>query len=871
VFHDALDRAADERRAFVDAQCAGDPELAAEVLALIAEDEGTGSLLDRDLAGIARDAFGADDTPPTREIGPYRLREMLGEGGMGIVYLAERMDLHNLVAIKILRDAWLSPARRQRFASEQRTLAHLNHPSIARLYEADTLPDGTPWFAMEYVDGVSLTRYRVAHRLPIRRVIELFRSVCEAVAHAHQHAVIHRDLKPSNILVTRGGQPKLLDFGIAKQLEALDTRIDRTRTELRLMTPAYAAPEQIAGEGQGVHTDVYALGAILYELLTGRPPFDLEGRSPVETAEIVMGREPERPSLIAPPPGRGERGVSWPDLDVLCLTALQKEPSRRYRSVESLIRDLDHYLAGEPLEARPDTLGYRAGKFVRRHWRPLAAALAVGLAGIGLVTFYTIRLTHARNAAVAETERTRRIQEFMTGLFQGGDPEAGPSDSLRVVELLERGARDARAFDSDPAIEAELYQTLGTIHQGLGQLERADTLLTRALAVRRTRLSPDHPDVARSLIALALLRADQSRFEEAESLATDALARSRRRERDDPGAVARATTALGTVLDDKGDYPKAIATLEDALRRDLAARLPDAEVSQTTTELANSHFYAGHYAIADSLNHRVLALDRALYGERNPHVASDLVNIGAVQQEWGRWPTAERYYREALSIYRGWYGEDHYETAATLNMVGRALVQEGRLAEAREPLERALAIRERIYGPSHPFVASTLNELALLAQKKGDYPESEANFQRMIAIYRTVYHDHHYLIGLGFSNLGTLYIESKRYADAERCFHEALRRYDTTLPAGHLYFGITRLKLGRALLRASRYADAERESQAGYAILKQQSELPEAWLAKAREDLVAEYTALGRPDDAARFRAEQADAPAGATAANSKR
>ena len=234
LFHEALEHPAPDRRALVEARCAGDPGLAAEVLALLAEDARDDSLLDRGLGEIVSGALAA--AQPPRELGPYRLQEVLGEGGMGVVYLAERTDLRSLVAIKILRDAWLSPARRERFASEQRTLARLNHPSIARLYDADTLPDGTPWFAMEYGDGVSLTRYCAAQRCSIRRTIELFRAVCEAVLHAHQQAVIHRDLKPSNILVTRGGQPKLLDFGIAKQLEELDSRADRTRTEFRLRT-----------------------------------------------------------------------------------------------------------------------------------------------------------------------------------------------------------------------------------------------------------------------------------------------------------------------------------------------------------------------------------------------------------------------------------------------------------------------------------------------------------------------------------------------------------------------------------------------------------------------------------------------------------
>ena len=292
VFHEALGRPPGERREFVLSRTGGDADLANEVLALVAADEREDSLLDRGLDPIAAGMLASDSQPP-RQIGRYQLGAMLGEGGMGVVYTATRPDLGQRVAIKILRDAWLSPARRERFAVEQAMLARLEHPSIARLLDADTLSDGTPWFAMEYVDGESLTRFCAVQGLSIRARVELVREVCEAVQHAHEHAVMHRDLKPSNILITRDGRPKLLDFGIAKSLEVVESGAQRTRTELRLMTPAYAAPEQFLGEGQGVHTDVYALGAILYELLTGRVPIDLQGRTPTENTSIAaVGRPP---------------------------------------------------------------------------------------------------------------------------------------------------------------------------------------------------------------------------------------------------------------------------------------------------------------------------------------------------------------------------------------------------------------------------------------------------------------------------------------------------------------------------------------------------------------------------------------------------
>ncbi|HEX4773301.1 MAG TPA: serine/threonine-protein kinase, partial [Bryobacteraceae bacterium] len=401
LFQQAADQPVSQRLSFLKAASAGDEQLVAEVQALLEEDV-RGSLLDRPLAQVVVRILepGSEPSVSSREFGPYRVRKLLGEGGMGVVYLAEREDLGSLAAIKLLRDAWMSPARRERFAAEQRTLAQLSHPSIARLYDADTLADGTPWFAMEYVEGgVPLTAYCRQNKCPITERLRLFESVCEAVRYAHSRTIIHRDLKPSNILVQSDGCVKLLDFGIAKQLDRNDTPADQTLTGLRLMTPAYAAPEQIHGEQAGTYTDVYALGVILYELLTGRLPFDLSNQSPGEVEATILNREPERPSVVAnhntneneagsPPLAK----ANWADLDVLCLTAMHKNPERRYRSVDAFIRDINHYLSGEPLDARPDTLRYRVRMFIRRNHRSVVSTALVLASIVGLVIFYTVRL-----------------------------------------------------------------------------------------------------------------------------------------------------------------------------------------------------------------------------------------------------------------------------------------------------------------------------------------------------------------------------------------------------------------------------------------------------------------------------------------------
>ncbi len=871
LFHEAASLPAAGRRVLVEARCGDDPELAAEVLALLEEDARESPLLDGGLARVAHGVLddGPAPAPPAGDFGAYRIRGVLGEGGMGVVYLAERADLDTLAAVKVLRDAWLSPSRRERFAAEQRTLAQLNHPSIARLYDAGTLAGGTPWIVMEYVDGVPITQHCRERASPLEERLRLFREVCEAVQHAHLHLVVHRDLKPSNILVGRDGGVKLLDFGIAKQLAGPDAPVDQTRTGVRLLTPAYAAPEQVSGGPVGVHTDVYALGVVLYELLAGRLPFDLSSRSPAGAEAVLLTHEPEKPSMAArraagaaggatPVPAASRAG--WADLDVLCLTAMRKDPARRYRTVEALVRDVDHFLRGEPLEARPDGARYRAGKFVRRNRRAVAAAAAAAALLVGLVAFYTLRLADARNDALAEAARAQRIQGYTLGLLSGGDEAAGPADSLRVVTLIDRGVREARALDAEPAAQAELLHSLGEMYRGLGRLDGADSLLGETLERRRARLGGDHPDVAASLVALGLLRSDQARYEEAEALVRQALDIGRRRLPPGHPAVVQASEALGHVLVERGEYDAAIPVFEEVVRRREGAGGAPGEVAGSLYELANVHFYAGHWAASDSLNRRVLAVYRRLHGERHPAVADVLVNLGAIRHEQGSYAEAERFYRRALEIKRGWYGGGHPAIAAGLTMLARPLIFRERLDEAAELLGEALAINERVFGGVHPRVASTLNELGSVALRRERYDEAEAAYRRMGEIYRRVYGGEHYLMGIATSNLASVHTARGEHARAEPLYREAAATFSRTLSPGHLNTGIARIKLGRALLRQGRAAEAERESRAGYDIVRAQASPSVTWLAGAREDLAAAYDALGRPADAARFRAESAAA-----------
>ncbi len=878
IFHGAADLPKSQQFAFLARACDGDESLMAEVQALLDEDAKGSSLLDRDMADVAHDVLHAPDSGafPFKEFGPYRMLRMLGEGGMGVVYLAERIDLHSHVAVKVLRDAWVSPARRERFSAEQQTLAQLNHPSIARLYDADTLPDGTPLLVMEYVEGVSLIEYCKQHSSSLDDRLKLFRSVCEAVQHAHGHAVIHRDLKPSNILVKEDGTVRLLDFGIAKHLEDVDAAPNLTRTNVRFLTPAYASPEQIRGDRVGIQSDVYSLGVIFYELLCGRVPFDFSNRTPGEAEVTILESEPVKPSAVF----RRTAGTSnsssstaadaaWPDLDVLCLTAMHKDPQRRYRSVEALVRDIDHYRNGEPLDAQPDSLRYRSKKFVSRNRRAVASAALAFSIVVGLVTFYTVRLAKARNAALAEASRTQRIARFMEDLFQGDAESTGPADDLRVVTVLERGEKQARALDGDPETQADLYQTLGAMYDQLGKYDQADSLLKAALAQRKLVNGPDSAKVAESLVSLAYLRGDEAQLEEAEQLARQGLEMSKRHLPTDHPVVAKAMMTLGRTLDNRGKYDEAIPILEEAMRLQSGPTGVPADLSATLGELANTHYYLGHYDISKSLNERALQMDMQIYGDKNPNVAQDLTNLADIQYQWGNFAEAERLQRRALGIMQTWYGADHPETADDMTILGKYLIAEDRAEEAGTILRQSLSILESKYGKVHPRVAFAVGELGNAMQQQGKLDEAEADFRRQAEIYKSVYGDKHQQLGAALANLAGVYMDRKEYAKAQQQYRDVLKLYSEALPPGHLNIAITHVKLGSALLRDHRYPEALSESEVGYDLLMKQTTPPARWVRVARNDLVAEYDALNQTEKAAKVRAQLAGSLTGlATAKN---
>jgi eukaryotic-like serine/threonine-protein kinase len=808
VFHQAVELPVAERDAFLRTECGEDADLEREVRAMLARDAADSPLLDGGLGEAARVVLSRGQSYPSR-IGSYRVLGVLGEGGMGVVFLAEREDLGSRVAIKMLRDALLSPKRRERFLVEQRTLAKLSHPSIARLYDADALPDGTPYFVMELVEGRTLVEHCDAAGAGVRERLRLFRDVCVAVRHAHGQAIIHRDLKPSNILVTPEGNLRLLDFGIARQIDSVDLANDPTRTAFRMFTPAYAAPEQISGGPLGVHTDVYALGVILYELLTGRLPFDVSRLTPGQAERKILETTPDPPSVHGKDHRSGPGRSDWADLDVLCMTAMHRDSHRRYASVDGLIRDLDRFLTGQPLEARPDSVGYRIGKFVRRNRGPVAALVAVAGVLAGLIGFYTSRLADERTAARAEASKAAAVSDYLIGLFEASNPFAGSEADLDVRTLLARGVERVDALDRQPDAQAQMLEVLGRVYTMLSEYGRAEALLTRSLSIRTARAAPA-VELASSLGELGNLRRYMAEYDEAESLLREALAL--RLEHLPPGHpdLGRAYDDLGVVVSNLGRYDEA----EELLRRGLEIRRraydgPHVLLAHSLNNLGVTLARLGDYQAAEGYLRESIDVASRVYGPDAPGLAPDLANLGVVLEGLGDMAAAEEALVEALRIQRLHLGDQHAETAFRLSQLGGMLRRAGELDRAEGYLREALDIEAATLDPMHRNTGVTRVHLSGVLRERGDLEAAEPLLAEAIEILAASVGPRHEFTATSRCHLAGLREQRGDLPDSEALYRECLTDLVAALPDDHDVLAGFRSRFGALLTRLGRYEEAE--------------------------------------------------------------
>ncbi|MBV9781396.1 MAG: serine/threonine protein kinase [Acidobacteriaceae bacterium] len=855
LFELTIDQPATERRSLLEAACGGDQTLIEDVLLLLEADAaGSHRALRQNMTNLAGQLLCQNGIPTvSSQFGRYTIIDFLGQGGMGWVYLAERQDLGDKVAIKFLQDAWSSPERRDRFAREQRMLASLTHPHIARLYDAG-VENGTPWFAMEYVKGEPITVYCEAHRLGLAERLRLFRAACEAIRYAHRGLTVHLDLKPSNILVNEGGEVRLLDFGIARSLDTDGRETQKTKTGFRLFSLNYASPEQIRGEMLDVQTDIHGLGVILYELLTGRTPSDLSNASASElsryTEEEVLpasqaARENEQTAIQI-------SQADWRDLDVLCGTALHRDRTRRYGTADALIRDLDHFLAHEPLEAQTDSFRYRLSKFGKRNRRQLIAAAAVVALIVVLTSVFTVRLVAARSRVQASEARTQRVHQLMLNLFEGDDDVAGPARGLRVVDLLDRGVKQAEGLTGDPALHAQLQYTFGSLYQKLGRPGRAEPLLRSALNEQTRAFGPDNPETIKSQLALARLGKEQSKLDEAERMVRDVIERAKRNFTSDSREVAAANAALGSVLEARGDIKGALPLLEGA-ERILSSGPVSVELSEVLSDLADTHYLRGDISISEKMRRRALALDRELFGAHHPKVAADLNNLGDMQMDRGQYSAAEGLYRQALEIDRAWYGDAHQKTGENFLGLATALLEQKRYEEAGAAFDRALAAIRASDGEQSFRFAAVLSLMGDMARVRKQFDHAGELYEQAAEIMRHAVGERNQFYAMQLSGTGAIYVLKREYRKGEIVLRKALGILQAIGPAER-YTGLTLIRLAAALAGQKRYSNAEKEALAAYSTLREKTAPQSIEQITARKQLYEIYMAMQQPAKANQFR-----------------
>jgi len=729
--------------------------------------------------------------------GPYTLVSPIGHGGMGSVWLAERNDgrFTGRAAVKLLNAALLGRTAEKRFRREGTILARLTHPHIARLIDAGLSATGQPFLVLEHIDGRPIDRYCDEQRLPVDERIRLFLDVQTAVAHAHANLIVHRDLKPSNVLVTADGTVKLLDFGIAKLLEA-----DRSTPAVTMLThegdvaltPRYAAPEQLSGGPITTATDVYALGVMLFELLTGRHPTGVDTLTSADFVRAITDRDPLRLSAAVRPRANDDdvtaraaaRGMSperlhrvlHGDLETILAKALKRSPAERYASVGAFADDLHRYLEQLPIAARGDAFGYRADKFVRRHYSALTTAgIVVALVG-ALVVFYTVRVSTERDRARQEAARSQKVSDLLIGLLTSADPYRTPDsndpDAQSPLDLAVQ--RIDKEMTSEPELQARMLTMVGRTYLRMGLHAKALPLLERALALGRNAFRADHATLAQSLNDLGVLYREQGNVAVAEPLLRESLAMRRRLLGPEDKDVAVTLIELARVLTDTGRANEA----EPAIRESLAIRRKvfgeeHRETATSKSELGRLLMQRGDLAGADPFLRQNVATTVHMLGADHPNSAAAKGTLAQLLLLEGDAAGGEALLRESADVYRRVFGPNGLEYAQSLNSLAVAEEWRGRLAEAQSLLEESLRVAEPQLGREHPRVLGFIVNLDRVRIARGDAAATESSLRAVLSAREKLYPPGDWRIAQTQSLLGAALAAQKRYGEAESMMNAA--------------------------------------------------------------------------------------------------
>lgn len=843
VFEQALDLPASDRLVFLAQEAKEDAELEQEVLRLLAAEAGAATFLEKPLL--------PQMVSEGQDLGPYRLEKRIGRGGMGQVFLAVRRDgaFDRKVALKLLRPGLNTDELLRRLHTERQILARLQHPHIAQMLDGGSTPWGDPYFTMEYVDGLPITQFCDANHKGVKERLALFRTVCAAVHYAHQNLVVHRDLKPSNILVTADGTVKLLDFGIAKVL-AEDEKEAQTQTISQVMTPEYAAPEQVRGEAITTATDVYALGILLYELLTGQRPYVLHERALQEVVRIISDTDPMRPSDRVTDPATSHslpqlndekthhrkqlQRMLRGDLDNMVMMALRKEPIRRYASAEAFYTDIDRYLKGEPVAARPNTAGYVIRKFALRHKKGVGIAVAMLLLTIGFAFWHDYRITQERNHALEEAARATAVQNLLVGLFEKADPSQARGLDLSAREILDIGARVANEELTDqPHVKAEVLRVLGQVYAKLGEDGQAEAVLRAAYRVLKQNTQAPHISLARFYSTWGEWNQNMGYYAIADSLYRSADEMFAALHTENQPEFADLVHRRAYLAHDEGKMAEAEQFYKQALqlRRSLYP-YKHPKVALSLNDYGGYLMNMGHYEKAKQMITEALHIRRAVYGEApHPELAESFYNIGYLYFEMDESEKALPYYRQTLAIEEKLYAEDHVEIATTLNNLGGALLICDRYQDAFEVLSRALRIQEKALPPDHVNIAVTRRNLGFTFLGQQKLAEAEQQVRMAVAAKGNL---NTYYQGVDLTLLARILVQRQQFNEAQTQLKTAEKLIREYLPPDHYRLSDVWIVWSEWANAQGRFSEAAHWAERAITSLEKQPKENRNYLADAR-------------------------------------